>query len=99
MLVDVGHEFGMDVFNDEAWRTGPDEHHPWIHLEDVLLGFLEGGFTHTVWRGDDGRVTYFQMRLKGSHVGEAGGTAGPVDESWTTETMTYPAWPDPPRNE
>jgi hypothetical protein len=92
VLVDAGHEVGMDVFNDEAWRTGPDER-PWTHLEDVLLGFLEGGFTQIVRRDNNGRVTHHLMHLKGSHVSEAGGTATPVDESWTEETVSYPAWP------
>lgn len=94
VLVDAGREVVMDVFDDEAWRVGPDER-PWTHLEDVLLGFLEGGFTRTVWRDDDGHITHFGMRLKGSHVGEAGGTTGRADESRTTqETVSYPAWPE-----
>jgi hypothetical protein len=63
----------------------------------VLLGFLEGGFTRTVWRDDDGHVTHFQVRLTGSRVDEAGGTAVPVEESRTRLTVTYPAWPGPGR--
>src|SRR6266508_3639369 len=31
VLVDAGREVVMDVFDDEAWRIGPDKNHPWIH--------------------------------------------------------------------
>lgn len=95
VLIDAGDDRVMDVFCEEAWTRGSAEH-PWTHLEDVLLGFLEGGFTRVVWRDADGAISHFAVSLKGSRIDESGGTAGTPDVPVATKTeVTYPAWPEP----
>ncbi|RZS45205.1 hypothetical protein EV193_1011092 [Herbihabitans rhizosphaerae] len=92
VIIDAGDGAGLDVHCDAAWRIGPAER-PWAHVEDVLLAFLEGGFTYTTWTDERGEIRKWRIRLVGSHHDEAGGLGVPTDDSWTAAESRYPAWP------
>ncbi|RZS32770.1 hypothetical protein EV193_111155 [Herbihabitans rhizosphaerae] len=101
-IIDAGGEVSLDLHCQERWWQSPSADRDWSHIEDALLGYLNGGYTEVYSFNAEGeriRVDFLlEYPEESPDARESGGYADPAvspDRREVSRTVRwkYPAWP------